>query len=220
MHTAALFDLDGVIIDTEGQYTDFWKGIGERFFQHMPDFSQRIKGHTLKQIINEFFANNIEQQHYVVEQLNAFEKDMEFPYIKGAIEFVKALRHEHIATAIVTSSNQAKMQCLYQHHAELPDLFDHIFTAENARRSKPAPDCYIDAAKAMGYNAADCFVFEDSMSGLQAGHDSGAIVIGLTTTNTAERIAPLCQHVMHDFTDIEVNLLHQLKAKNNITLYN
>lgn len=215
MQTAALFDLDGVIIDTEGQYTEFWKGVGERFFQHLPDFSQRIKGHTLKQIINEFFANDIERQHYVVEQLNAFESNMEYPYIKGAVEFVKALHNEHIATAIVTSSNKAKMQCLYQHHPELPDLFDHIFTAENARRSKPAPDCYIDAAKAMGYDATDCFVFEDSISGLQAGHDSGAIVIGLTTTNAAERIAPLCQHVMHDFTHIDVALLYKLKAAKN-----
>ena len=211
MLTAALFDLDGVIIDTEGQYSEFWKEVGIKYFKHLPDFAQRIKGHTLKQIINEYFNDNEEQQALVVEQLNVFEKNMTFPYIKGAVDFVKALRKANIATAVVTSSNQAKMQCLYQHHPELPELFDRIFTAENARRSKPAPDCYLDAAKALGFDASECFVFEDSISGLTAGRDSGATVIGLTTTNTANNIEPLCQHIINDFTEINIAQLCKLK---------
>lgn len=51
MQTAALFDLDGVIVDTEGQYTEFWKRVGNQDFPNVPDFAFRIKGHTLTQIL-------------------------------------------------------------------------------------------------------------------------------------------------------------------------
>ncbi len=208
--TAVLFDLDGVIINTEGQYTEFWTEIGKTYLPENPDFSSQIKGHTLTQILSAYFADETIARQ-VVAQLNDFETRMNYPYIEGAIDFVSELRKAGIPTAIVTSSNKAKMKCLYQQHPEFSQLFDYIFTAENARRSKPAPDCYLDAAQALGLAAKDCFVFEDSISGLTAGHDSGATVIGLTTTNSAMRIAPLCQCVINDFTEITVAQMCELK---------
>lgn len=208
--TAVLFDLDGVIINTEGQYTEFWTEIGNIYLPDLPDFPSQIKGHTLTQILSAYF-NNDNTARQVVERLNTFELHMSYPYIKGATHFVSELRKANIPTAIVTSSNQAKMDCLYKQHPELPQLFDRVFTAENARRSKPAPDCYIDAARALGLEAKDCYVFEDSISGLTAGRDSGATVVGLTTTNSAERIAPLCQYVINDLSEITVAQMCNLK---------
>lgn len=208
--TAVLFDLDGVIINTEGQYTEFWTEIGKTYLPENPDFSSQIKGHTLTQILGAYFADETIARQ-VVAQLNDFETRMSYPYVEGSIDFVSELRKAGIPTAIVTSSNKAKMECLYQQHPEFSQLFDYIFTAENARRSKPAPDCYLDAAQALGLAAKDCFVFEDSISGLTAGHDSGATVIGLTTTNSAMRIAPLCQCVINDFTEITVAQMCELK---------
>ncbi len=208
--TAVLFDLDGVIINTEGQYTKFWTEIGNIYLPDLPDFPSQIKGHTLTQILSAYF-NNDNTARQVVERLNTFELHMSYPYIKGATHFVSELRKAGFPTAIVTSSNQAKMECLYKQHPELPQLFDRIFTAENVRRSKPAPDCYIEAAKALGLEAHDCYVFEDSISGLTAGHDSGATVVGLATTNSAERIAPLCQYVINDLSEITVAQMCNLK---------
>ena len=57
MQTAALFDLDGVIVDTEGQYTEFWKRVGNQDFPNVPDFAFRIKGHTLTQILNAHYPD-------------------------------------------------------------------------------------------------------------------------------------------------------------------
>ena len=140
----------------------------------------------------------------MIEELWQFEREMDFPYIKGAVTFVRALREAKIPVAVVTSSDNKKMQSLFKCHPELPELFDRIFTAEDARRSKPAPDCYIDAARALGGDAQDAVVFEDSISGLQAGRNSGALVVGLTTTNSAKVIEPLCDKVINDFTEITV----------------
>lgn len=211
MQTAALFDLDGVVIDTEGQYSQFWKGVGEQDFPDNPDFAASIKGHTLTQILAEYYPNDTAAQQRVIGVLNDFEQNMDFPYIAGVVEFIQSLRMAGIPTAVVTSSNNDKMQCLYRLHPELPALFDHIFTAENARRSKPAPDCYIDAARHFGLDAKACYVFEDSISGLHAGLDSGATVVGLTTTNPIDVVRPLSHYVMDDFQGFSVEKMLGLK---------
>ena len=212
-HTAVLFDLDGVIIDTEWQYSDFWKSIGMADFPNMHDFHERIKGHTLKQIIATYYSENSDRAKEVIDELHDFESKMQFPFIDGVVTFVKALHTEGIPTAIVTSSDQEKMMRLYKQHPNIKELFDHIFTAENTQRSKPAPDCYLHAAQEFGLEAKDCFVFEDSISGLQAGKNSGAIVIGLTTTNAASAIAPLCQCIIQDFKGFSVEQMLNIKRQ-------
>ena len=211
MQTAALFDLDGVLVDTEGQYTRFWKAVGAEDFPHIPDLATRIKGHTLVQIYSQYYDGMLARQQSITERLNRFELDMEFPFIPGAIEFVDALRTAGFRTAVVTSSNQAKFACLLRHHPDFASHFDRIFTAEDALRSKPAPDCYLAAARSLGFEAPDCFVFEDSINGLRAGYDSGATVVGLTTTNTENTIKPYCRHTMADFTHLTVEQLLNLK---------
>ena len=82
----------------------------------MPDFAFRIKGHTLTQILNAHYPDNEAAQKRVVEELNVFEQNMRFPYIAGAVDFVKALRQAGIPTAVVTSSNKAKMHVAQSLH--------------------------------------------------------------------------------------------------------
>ena len=57
MYKAALFDLDGVLVDSEGVYSDFWKKTGEDFEVGVPNFEQVIKGSTLEQILNRYFPD-------------------------------------------------------------------------------------------------------------------------------------------------------------------
>lgn len=213
MHTAALFDLDGVIVDTESQYTRYWRGVGEEYFPDRPGFAEEIKGHTMAQILARYFGGDEAAQREVKKGLDRFEAGMDFPYVPGAVDFVRALRAAGERTAVVTSSDKAKMRCLYRRRPELPALFDRIFTAEDAVRSKPAPDCYIIAARHFGLEPGDCFVFEDSLSGLRAAKESGACVVGLTTTNPAERIRDYCAHVIADFTGFGVRHLLNLKKQ-------
>ena len=213
MKTAVLFDLDGVLIDTETQYYIFCEKMGEEFCPEIKDFNILIKGKTLVQIYDQYFHGQDETQSLITDKLNDFEAHMDFPLIPGGLDFVDALRKAGYKVGVVTSSNQAKMKCLFEHHPDFKSHFDRIFTAEDALRSKPAPDCYISAAKFFGFEASQCFVFEDSLSGLRAGHDSGATVIGLTTTYPADRIARLCHHIITDFTYITVNQMEDLKNK-------
>ena len=197
--SAVLFDLDGVIVDTEGQYSLFWKQIGEEYMPGMPDFALAIKGRTLTQIYDTYFPDAADRAA-ITERLNAFERQMDFPYIAGAREFLEALQTQGVPTAIATSSNCDKMACLYARHPEIKNLVTAVLTAEDARRSKPAPDCYLAAAERLGADISNCIVFEDSPSGLAAGRASGAFVIGVSTSLAAAEIEPLCDMYIEDFT--------------------
>lgn len=166
--SAGLFDLDGVILDTEGLYTQFWVQQGEWSHPEMPDFSYRIKGRTLKEILKTYFPQE-QQAQELIRRLNEFESRMPFRYVPGVEEFVKELKAEKMKLAIVTSSDDEKMKHVYAAHPELKEWFDVIVTADQITHSKPDPECYLLAAQQVGAEPACCFVFEDSMSGLEAG---------------------------------------------------
>lgn len=197
---AGLFDLDGVIFDTEGQYTQFWSEEG-KLLQEGSDFSARIKGRTLKEILDRYFPDQ-EQADGVIKRLSRFEQEMVIEYIPGAREFILGLKEQGVKLAIVTSSNDLKMQNVYRLHPEVKKVFDIIVTADKITRSKPDPECYLLAASELGMKKEECVVFEDSFSGLEAGRRAEMKVVGLATSNPAEKIADKADVVVPDFRDL------------------
>ena len=203
---AALFDLDGVVFDTEPQYTVFWGQQCREFHPEHPGLEHEIKGQTLVQIYDAWFSGPLaERQTEITERLNRFEQQMSYDYIAGFVEYITDLRRQGVKTAVVTSSNQPKMEAVYQSHPEFCELFDASLTSEDFERSKPDPDCYLKAAARLGVSKDDCVVFEDSFNGLKSGRAAGMYVVGLATTNSADAIAPLCDEVIDDYATAWLN---------------
>lgn len=200
MKKVALFDLDGVVIDTEGQYTEFWESIGKRYCPEISDFALRIKGMALVQVLDSQASLQAHEKE-IRRAIDEFELDMDYPYIAGAREFLCALREAGVPCAVVTSSNRAKMKNVYRQHPELRTLFDRVFTADDITRSKPAPDCYVNAAHCMGVEPTECVVFEDSINGLKSGRAAGAYVVGLSTSCAERDIVHLAEMVVPSFVD-------------------
>ncbi len=198
---AALFDFDGVLMDTEGQYTDFWNVVA-RPFVPCDNFAEMVKGQTLNEVCEKYFAGRDSEKMQVIDLLNQFERDIDYKYVAGAREFVEKLRSDGVLTAVVTSSNMKKMENVYRTHPEFARLFNAILTSEDFGRSKPAPDCYLAAMKRLGVEAARSAVFEDSLHGLASGRASGAFVVGLATTNPREVVAAKADIVIDDFTQL------------------
>ena len=194
-----LFDFDGVIADTETQYTEFWNRIGREYLGQ-EEFGHTIKGQTLVQIFGKYFEGMDREQEEIVPQLNEFEANMSYDYIPGAQAFMKELKAAGIPMAIVTSSNDIKMSNAYKAHPELLDLVDKVLTSEHFSKSKPDPECFLKGMEFLGGTPEETVVFEDSFHGIAAGRAAGAKVIGLATTNKREAIAPLCDMVIDDFT--------------------
>ena len=198
-----LFDFDGVIADTETQYTEFWNRIGREYLGQ-EEFGHTIKGQSLVQIFGKYFESMDREQEEIVPQLNEFEANMSYDYIPGAQAFMKELKAAGIPMAIVTSSNDIKMSNAYKAHPELLELVDKVLTSEYFSKSKPDPECFLKGMEILGGTPGETVVFEDSFHGLTAGRASGAKVIGLATTNKREAIAPLCDMVIDDFYGLTV----------------
>ena len=209
---AALFDFDGVVMDTESQYSIFWNEVGKKYHPEYEEFGKIIKGQTLRQIYDRYFAGMEKEQEEITEALNRFEAQMKYDYIPGVTDFMRELHAHGVKIAIVTSSNEQKMANVYAVHPELKDLVDRILTAEMFTRSKPAPDCFLLGAEVFDTVPENCVVFEDSFHGLEAGNAAGMTVIGLSTTNPAEAIQDKCRLVISDFTSFDYEKMKSLLA--------
>ena len=185
-----LFDLDGVLLDSEGQYSIFWDKMEKTFPTGVPDFASYIKGFHLTRILGYFADDEIRNQ--VLNELLEFERNMKYEFFPGALTFVKMLRDAGLPMAIVTSSDRKKMQALYSQYPEFPTLFDQIITGDMVTKAKPDPECFLLGAQRIGVDIKNCIVFEDSRNGLIAARESGASVIGITTTLKPEDVIPLC----------------------------
>lgn len=187
MYKAALFDLDGVLIDSETLYTQFWKRVGERHHLPSPTFAYDIKGTTLNDILTTHFPDP-KVRADVDRLLHDFENEIVYPVFPGALEFVDALRAAGLKTVIVTSSDSKKMGFLFRQHPDFPTHFDAIVTACDVTHSKPHPEPYLVGASKAGVKPSECLVFEDSYQGLESGRRAGCKVIGISTTNPASEV--------------------------------
>lgn len=208
---AALFDLDGVVFDTEPQYTVFWGNQCRMYHPEHPGLEQEIKGQTLTQIYDRWFNGPLkEQQAVITERLNEFEQQMHFDYIDGFEKLIADLHSHGVKTAVVTSSNMPKMESVYSHQPGFKSLFDAILTSEDFSLSKPDPDCYLKAAQRFGAQPDECIVFEDSFNGLRSGKAAKMKVVGLATTNPKEAISSLSDLQISDYRNITFETLESL----------
>lgn len=204
-----LFDLDGVLVDTESQYSIFWGKMGIEYNTGIPDFADRIKGSNLAAILNTYFPEKSVQDE-IVAKLNAFQAAMTYEICPGVKEFISQLKQHNIPTCIVTSSDDKKMEQLFAHQPYFRENFSNIITGDQVTNSKPHPECFLKGAQKIGVDIKDCLIFEDSMQGITAGLTSGAKVIALSTTCSIEQISTLTNVIIPGFKDFSLDVIPQL----------
>lgn len=197
----ALFDLDGVVFDTEPQYTIFWGNQFKEYYPGSHEMEKLIKGQTLVEIYDKYFPDPSVQEE-ITRRLDRFEDEMQFEYVRGFEDFVKNIREKGVKTAVVTSSNVMKMKNVYAKHPEFKGYFDEILTSEDFDESKPSPDCYLKAAERFGLTSDECVVLEDSFNGLKSGRAAKMFVVGFATTNFHEAIEPYSDTVVDDYVGL------------------
>jgi len=206
--TAFLFDLDGVIIDTEPQYDIFWKAAAEKYQLGIENFEHVIKGTTLPYIMSRYFSNFSEETHreiFVASQ--AFELEMEIVQVPGALAFLEEAKKAGIPMGLVTSSDDRKIEYVFS-RLPIRQYFDTIVSADRITSGKPDPMCYLLAAQDLGISPESCYVFEDSFNGIKSGNAAGMKVIGLSTSNPADSIAKDCICVISDFCEKRIAFPH------------
>ena len=109
---AVLFDFDGVVVDTETQYSVFWHKMGVDYLG-MEDLESRVKGQTLMYIYDTFFPGMTKEREEITVGLDRFEQDMSYDFVPGVEEFIADLHRNGVKMAVVTSSNDKKMEAVY-----------------------------------------------------------------------------------------------------------
>lgn len=201
---AALFDLDGVLVDSEPGYTVIWDHIVSVYPTGIENFALKIKGNTLANILATYFPDE-EQQRNVVRMIKEGEDKLPLPLFDGVVEFLTSLREAGIPAAIVTSSGDEKMNRLFAEHPGFRDFFDVVVTDSWVTKGKPDPECYLKAAEALGVPPENCYVFEDSYNGLKSGRAAGAHVVALATSNPREKLIELSDRVIDSFREFSVD---------------
>lgn len=195
----ALFDFDGVVVDTEPIYDLFWNEANVRYEIGIENFADVIKGQTLPAIIKGYMSDRSEEFcRRVYEESAEYERTMALPPMKGSIEFVRMLKAKGVKLGLVTSSDDAKVKRAFK-ELDLNGVFDSVVTADRIIEGKPDPSCYLLAAKDLGVRPDQCLVFEDSFAGAKAGTDAGMRVIALTTTNPVQSWTGKVYKVIPDF---------------------
>ncbi|MDE5850063.1 MAG: HAD family phosphatase [Muribaculaceae bacterium] len=197
---ACLFDLDGVLVDSERIYTKIWEAIEKQWPTGIENFAYNIKGTTLEDILERYFPEEVRKD--VTNELIRLEGMMIYGPMPGAIEFLDALKAKGIPIALVTSSNELKMDHLWHDMPGFKEKFDVIITGDEVNNSKPDPEGYLAAAAALGVDPRRCAVFEDSLQGVKAGKAAGAFVIGIAGTLKASDIQPFSDIVVNRVADI------------------
>ncbi len=202
--TGVLFDLDGVLIDTETQYSVFWGNIGKEYLTDSTDFAEKIKGSNLTAILDNHFPDK-KLQEIIVARLDEFQASMKYEIYPGVKDFVNQLIEHNIPMCIVTSSDDNKMNSLFEQQPYFKETFKNIITGSQVTNSKPHPECFLKGAKLINRDIADCYIFEDSLQGITAGIASGAKVIALDTTCHKSAIEKLTTNIISSFENFGID---------------
>lgn len=191
-----LFDLDGVLLDSEGIYTDFWRDVERQYPTGIEDFALKIKGTTLPDILNTYYP--ADQHPGIIAMLRELETTMVYRLFDGVEQMLAELKAAGYSVAIVTSSNHPKMMTIFDRLPSFGSYIDALITDEDVTHCKPHPEPYLRGAERLGVEPSECVVVEDSLNGLRSGRAAGAYVVGIPTTNSEADIAPLCDTVLAD----------------------
>lgn len=180
---AVIFDMDGVLFDTERLAVKCWDEIGVKAGLGKVGYMVyktlgRTRGESVKIFEKEFgdkFNNDIFQKYYK-EYLDDYYKSNPVPVKEGVVETLKYLKSNRYKIAVASSSSRSSVL----HHlddAKITDYFDVIISGDMVKKSKPEPDIYLTAAEKLGVKPEECYAIEDSKSGLEAAHRAGMTVI-------------------------------------------
>ncbi len=174
-----IFDMDGIIFDSESAYIDCCKDIAESWgisFRH--DVALKCLGTTnekTKELIREAYGEAFDVAAFWDASFKLFMERYDkgrLPMKEGVKEILQYLKDNGIGIALASSTEEwAVRQELSD--ALIIDYFDEIVCGNMVERSKPHPDIFLKAAELMKTEPADCMVIEDSFNGIRAAHAAG-----------------------------------------------
>ncbi len=210
MLKGVLFDMDGVLVDTEELIAcasvEMFRERGlevkeEDFLPFVGTGEVRYLGGVAEKYGFPLDLQEAKRRVYEIYDRLAHGNLQLLPGVK---DFIERCREQGLKMAVATSADRVKMLINLREGGLSAEGFDALVTAEDVTHKKPAPDIYLKAAERLGLPPANCLVVEDAPAGITAGKRAGARVLALTTSfgeeelRDADWIAPDLAHVPDD----------------------
>ena len=205
--TAIIFDMDGVLIDSEPAHKLAKERALARFGITLPEaLYEKYKGRPDETMLNEVVASlpeaNLDAQAVLRFKHLEFEavEHLAMP-IRGAKEFVNWTKNK-FRIALATSATPRNRQAAL-HLLGLSDSFDFVVDASGFSHPKPDPEIFRNAARGLKAYTTECLVIEDSLNGVVAGKAAGCHVVAITTSFAeALLLREGADHVVHSFQEL------------------
>ncbi len=204
---AVIFDMDGVIIDSNPFHKISLRQFCEKYGYHLSDqeLINKIYGRTNKDwIANLFGALSKEELSRYGEEKEALFREIyknDISALRGLPEFLGSLKEKNIPIAIGTSAPRSNVDFVLA-STGLEKYFSVILDESNVEQGKPNPEIYLKVAAKLGYEPSRCIVFEDSLSGVESAQRAGAKVVGVATTHSFDELNHT-DFVIQDFMDLD-----------------
>lgn len=199
MFGGALFDMDGVLIDTRRSIVALWQEIADDYDVRltMEDIHRDILGCAAEHTIDAVFGAlpSSDRQH-ILARIRIAELELAFDKVPGARTLVGELDRAGVRLGLVTGGSPERVRRVLD-RLGLGSAFGGLVAWGDVARGKPAPDCYLLGADRIGVSAPDCLVFEDTASGIAAALAAGATCVGIGDGQLAGHGA---RHVVADLT--------------------
>ena len=188
MKHGAVFDMDGLMFDTERLFRESWLVLAREKYHQEPNlaFTKAVAGTAgdkMREVIRQYYPD-IDADAYMADcyaRVNELtEKDV--PVKKGLQEILSYLKENHFRMAVASASSRAAVERNLK-NTGLSGYFDQILSTQGEGiPSKPAPDVFIKAVQMLGLTPQDCYVFEDGINGVLAGLRAGCTTVMVPDT--------------------------------------
>ncbi len=204
----AIFDMDGVLFDTERLYQDIWHEIAkERRIELDSGFVKTISGTNgskMLQVVEKYYQ--VPDGTVIVDVCMSRMKEklsVHVPVKEGVFEILQFLKEKGIRTAVASSTARQQIEQNLK-MAGIRDYFAEIVSGSEVKNGKPAPDIFLCAAERIGCRPEECFAFEDSENGVRSGHAAGCVTIMIPDLiEPEEGICSYCFKICRDLKEVQ-----------------
>lgn len=214
---AAIFDMDGVLVDTEPIYTD----VNRRLLKQLGVVLSQKRFHSYVGLSSAYIWSEIRRDFGLqqpVEELVRLERDEldrhlaaldEIPVMPGVVNLIETLQALHVALGVGSSSARQLIEMMLSKTGLRP-YFNTVVSAEDVAHGKPAPDIFIEVSARLGCMPACCVVVEDSLHGIRAAHSAGMQAIGFQHAHSGNPDLSEAVLVINDFSSRSIEKVVKL----------
>jgi HAD superfamily hydrolase (TIGR01509 family) len=213
--SAVIFDMDGVLADTEPLHGACFVEAFGRFGLSvtLEDYRQAVTlgGSTVRDYFARLGGNlsDWETVKAIKDKLLSTAVDGSVQPMPGALDLLRELRSRQVPTALATSARRTSLQIIMD-HLDFWDCFSEFVTKDEAQEEKPDPEIFLIAAKKLGVRPEDCVVIEDSPRGLLAADRAGMKCIAVPTPSTADGDFSLAAVVAGSLREVNLELIRSV----------